>query len=251
MGVLTAVLTHLDADRVRKQLAWLRALAPESRFVVCHGGKRSDFETIEDPGALFVDDPSLRGPHFAQSLNATLQALYAAHVGDDPSVEHVYAVESDHLILSPDFERTLTALAERTGAGLLAKWASPRNDTNWPHYIAARDDERLNSFLAGISVREDHAIRYGCLGTGLFFTRDALAAFCALDDPPPAYFELFVPSAIHHLGFDVVDVDAVADVYAGVRWLPEFTTEEASAAKRAGRPFIHPFKQIDALDAIG
>jgi hypothetical protein len=37
----------------------------------------------------------------------------------------------------------------------------------------------------------------------------------------------------------------------GVRWLPEFGVEEARAAKRAGRSFIHPFKQIDALDAIG
>jgi hypothetical protein len=250
MGVLTAVLTHLDARRVEKQLAWLRALAPGSRFVVCHGGKRSDFDALRDDGALFIDDPSLRGPHFDQSITATLNALYEAHVRDDPSVDHVYAVEYDHLILRGDFGATLTELADRSGAGLLAKWASPRDDSNWPHAIRARGDERLNRFIAGISTRDDPGVRYGCLGTGLFFTRDAFAAFCQVPDPPPAYFELFVPTVIHHLGFEVVDVDAVADVYTDVRWLPEFGVEEVRQAKRAGRTFVHPFKQLDALDSI-
>lgn len=251
MGVLTAVLTHLDARRVEKQLAWLRALAPGSRFVVCHGGKRADFDDLDDDGALFIDDPSLRGPHFDQSLNVTLRALYDAHVRDDPSVDRVYTVEYDHLILRADFGDTLAALADSSGAGLLAKWASPRNDSNWPHHVRTRHDERLNGFIAGISRREDAAVRFGCLGSGLFFTREALAAFCSIPDPPAAYFELFIPTVIHHLGFEVVDVDAISDVYMDVRWLPEFDVEEARAARLKGRSFIHPFKQIGALDPVG
>ena len=250
MGVLTALLTHLDAERVHKQLDWLRELAPDERFVVCHGGNRSDFDAIGDDRALFIDDPSLRGPHFDQSLNATLQAIYREHVRDDPSVDYVYTVEYDHLILSGDFARTLSGLAERSGAGLLAKWASPRNDTNWPHFVRTRDDARLNALIADISTRADPGARFGCLGSGLFFTREAFAAFCELTDPPRAYFELFVPTVVHHLGFEVVDVDAVADVYMGVRWLPEYTVADARAARREGRPFIHPFKPIDQLDAI-
>jgi hypothetical protein len=251
VGVLTAVLTHLDARRVEKQMAWLRALAPSERFVVCHGGKRSDFGELSYDGALFIDDPSLRGDQFSQSLHATLQALYEAHVRDDQAVSHVLTVEYDHLILQPDFATRLTELAARTGAGLLGKWASPRNDTNWPHYLRARDDARLNGYIAGLSRRDDPGVRYGCIGTGLFFTRDALAALCALADPPPAYFELFVPTAVHHLGFDVVDVDAVSDLCAGVRWLPEYTAAEVRAARDAGRVFVHPFKRIDELDSVG
>jgi hypothetical protein len=251
MGVLTAVLTHLDAPLVERHLRYLRTLAPDERFAVCHGGTRDDYDRLDEPGALFVDDPSLRGPHFDQSLEATLRALYEAHVRDDPEVEWVLTAEYDHLILRGDFAGTLTALAQDANAGLLAKWASPRNGSNWPHHLRVRDDERLNDYIAGISRREDASVRYGCLGSGLFFSRDAFTALCTLPDPPRAYFELWIPTALHHLGFDVVDIDAIADVYMDVRWLPEFEVEEARAAKRAGRGFIHPFKQIDALDAIG
>jgi hypothetical protein len=84
----------------------------------------------------------------------------------------------------------------------------------------------------------------------MLLRRDALAAFCALDDPPDYYMELFVPTVVHHLGFDVVDMDATADLYMDVRWVPPFTVDEAIAAKRAGRAFVHPFKSADALDAV-
>jgi hypothetical protein len=62
--------------------------------------------------------------------------------------------------------------------------------------------------------------------------------------------ELFVPSVLYHLGFDVVDVDAVSDLYSAIRWRPEFGLEETVAAKRAGRTFVHPFKLLDGLAAI-
>jgi hypothetical protein len=250
MAMLTAILTHLDARLVEKQLSYLHALAPDARFVICHGGTRADFDALAEPGALFIDDPSLRGPHFDQSLNGTLRAVYENHVRDDDTIELVYVVEYDHLILRGDFERTLTDLAGRTGAGLLAKWASPRNDTNWSHFRRARDDHELNAFIEAISRRDDPGVRFGCLGTGLLFRRDAFAAFCTLDEPPSRYYELFVPTVVHHLGFDVVDVDAVADLYLAIRWLPEFDVADALAEKRSGRTFVHPFKQIGAVDAL-
>jgi hypothetical protein len=199
---------------------------------------------------LFIEDPSLRGPHFEKSLNETFRTLYESRVRDDEAIELVYVIEYDHLILRGDFEQTLTDLAERTGAGLAAKWANPRNDSNWSHFLRVRDDAELASFVEGISRREDPGVRLGCLGTGMLFRRDAFSAFCTLDDPPARYCELFVPTVVHHLGFDVVDVDAVADLYAGIRWLPEFDLQGALAEKRTGRTFVHPFKEIDAVDAL-
>ena len=250
MAVLTALLSHLDAATVARQLAYVRGLAPDSRILLCHGGRHDDFRELDDPDAVFVADPTLRGDHWDQSLNGTLRTIYEARVRDDPEVELVLLLEYDHLILSPDFAQRLEALADRTGAGLLAKNAGPRNDTNWSHHVRFRDDTRLNRFVHGISRREDPSVRYGALGTGMLFRRDALAAFCAIEDLPDYYMELFVPTVVHHLGFDVVDVDAVSDLYMNVRWVPPFSVEETIAAKRAGRAFVHPFKAPEALDAV-
>lgn len=250
--ILTAVLTHLDAGSVERQLSYLRSLAPGSRFVVCHGGDRTDFDGLAlGADAVFIEDPSLRGPHYDESYHETLAAVYETYVRDDPAIELVYLVEYDHLIVRGEFEESLRALAQRfPDAGLFAKNATVRNDTNWSHLLRWGGDEALNRYVAGISVRDDPAIRWGCLGTGLLVRREALAAVCELDDPPPHYVELFLPTVVYHLGFGVVDVDAVSDLYSAVRWLPEFGVEAALAEARAGRTFVHPFKRLDALPAI-
>ncbi|HEX8054585.1 MAG TPA: hypothetical protein VF517_16480 [Thermoleophilaceae bacterium] len=250
MALLTVLLTHLGRAQVEAQLAQMRALAPDGRFVAVHGGRRSDFDGLDPADALFVEDPSLRGPHFDKSLNDTLRAIHDRWVRDDPDVDLVYLVEYDHVILRGDFEAALRDVVARTGAGLVAKNATPRNDTNWSHFLKVRGDERLDRYIESITTRDDPLVRWGCLGTGLLLTRDALSAFRALDEPPPHYVEMFVPTAVHHLGFHVVDMDAVSDLYADVRWLPEFGVEEALAAKRAGRHFVHPFKRLDELAAL-
>jgi hypothetical protein len=250
MALLTALTTHLSAEQVRKQLDYLHELSHGSRFVVCYGGSRADYEQLATEDKLFISDASLRAPSQHQSYNAILRAVHENCVQHDPAVELVYFMEFDQLILRGDFEDTLTALSRRSQAGLFAKAASPRNDTNWPHYLRFRDDEPFNRFIADISRRDDPERRYGCLGTGMLFRREALGAFASIADAPHAYLELFIPTVVYHLGFEVADVDALSDLYSLMRWRPEYTLDEAIAAKLAGRPFIHPFKRLDALDAL-
>jgi hypothetical protein len=250
VAILTAIITHLEAPAVRRQLGYLRALAPTSRFVVCHGGSRAAFEELADEDALFIDDPSLRGPAKQQSYNAVLRAVYAGHVATDPDVELVHVIEYDHLVLASDFEQRLEELTASSTAGLFAKCASRRNDTNWPHYTHSKGDKRLNNFLTEISCRDDPSARWGCLGTGMVFRREALAAVAAVVDPPPAYLELLIPTLVYHLGFDVVDIDAVSDLYRAIRWKPVFSVEEAVAEKHAGRAFVHPFKAVDKFERV-
>jgi hypothetical protein len=251
VAILTAIATHLGPQDVSRQLAYLRALSPGSRFAVLHGGRREDFDALEEPQAAFVDDPTLRGPNWEQSYTEVLRAAYESFVERDPEIDLVYLIEYDQLILRGDFEGSLRALAERTGAGLIAKAASPRNDTNWPHLLRQRGNAELDGFFERISERPDPTARWGCLGSGMLLTRDALTAFCAATaGAPHAYLELFVPTTVHHLGFEVVDTDSLGDLYAAVRWRPELELDEAIAAKRAGRAFVHPFKRIDALDRI-
>ena len=141
-------------------------------------------------------------------------------------------------------------MAERSDAGLFGKCVSPRNDSNWSHFARSRHDERLNRFFEQISCRDDPAVRWGCLGDGMLFRRDALEAVATVPDPPHAFMELFIPSLVYHLGFELMDVDAISDLYTGLRWRPEFTVTDALAAKRAARSFLHPFKSVEALDLI-
>lgn len=250
MAFLTAILTHLGEELVRKQLDYLRAVAPDSGFTICFGGPRTEFERLSAHDALFVDEPSLHAAPRDRSHTSVLTAVYEHQVRGDPAIEHVLFIEFDHLILHAGFERELERLAGATGAGLLAKAASPRNDTNWPHYLRHREDDEVNDFFARISRREDVGRRFGCLGTGMLLRRDALEAFCSIGEYPHVYVEMFVPSVIHHLGFEVVDVDAHSDLYAAVSWRPEYGVADAIAAKRAGRAFLHPFKRLEALDAV-
>jgi hypothetical protein len=251
MALLTAIITHLGTAQVRRQLDYLHRLAPESDFVVCHGGARRDFDELGLDEAVHVADRSLSGPNREQSYTGILRAVYERFVRDQPRIELVYFIEYDHLILASSFEQRLVALAGNSPAGLFAKYASPRNDTNWPHFVRYRRDERLNLFFEQVSRRDDPGLRFGCLGSGMLFRRDALGAIAAVADPPHAYVEMFIPSLTYHLGFDVVDVDAVSDLYAAVRWRPEYRVDQALAEKRRGRAFVHPFKELDALHLIG
>lgn len=246
---LTVILTHADARGVEQQLAYLGELAPASRFAVVHGGERSEFEKL-GADALFVDDPHLRR-YGEISLNRVVVSAHERWVAGDPDIELVYVLEYDLLVLRPDFEQTLAGLAQRTGAGLLGKAAGPRNDTNWPHYLSYRGNDSFNRFIEGVSRREDREVRLGCFGPGMLYSREAFDTVAsAMGDAPPAFHELMLPTLVHHLGFPVVDVNELGDLYAGIRWKPPYTLEEALEAKRDGRVFVHPFKRMDQLGEL-
>jgi hypothetical protein len=244
MSQLNVLLAHQDGARVDANVAYLRAVAPTSRFVVAHGGRREDFEAVTHPEKVFVDDPSLRGaPRSYQSYHVALGELQRAFFLADPAVASLYVFEWDHIVLRGDFEARLGELAARTGADFMGKTCVERTGTNWHHYTRFRRDPALLAHLREHSVREDPTRLYGTLGNGFWMTRDALAAYTAVRDRPDAYGELYVPTLVHHLGFALVDIDgADGELYRHVRYEPELSLAELLAIKRAGACFAHPFK---------
>src|SRR5256885_15082302 len=123
MAILTAILTHLDALEVHRQLDYHRKTAPDSNVAVCYGGSREEFERLGTTDALFVDDPTVRLPHHDRSYVDLLGQLYRERVHEDASVDLVYLIEFDQVVLSPDYERRLGELAGASGAGLFEKSA--------------------------------------------------------------------------------------------------------------------------------
>jgi len=249
VSTLTVVLTHLAGPAADDRMELLRAVAPDARLVVGHGGTRSDYERVTWPEKFFVDDPTLRGPaQHLQSLTQVFEIAWREYVARDAELDSVYVIEYDHLILDPAFEHRLRALASETGADLLGKTCVDRTATNEAHYIRWRRDERLLEHLRRHSVREDPEQIFGALGDGLWLTRRALEAYVNVGTHPPCYCEVYVPTLVHHLGFRVVDIDRHGDLYHHVRWLPEYSSSEVLALARAGVPFVHPAKD-PALDA--
>ncbi len=55
---------------------------------------------------------------------------------------------------------------------------------------------------------------------------------------------------LHHLGFRVVDVDEISDLYTHVRWTPEYSIEEAIDLQSSGALVVHPLKAIGELNRL-
>jgi hypothetical protein len=250
MTTLTVVLTHLDASTVDEQAGLLKAVAPDVRVAVCHGGPRAVFDQVSHGEKAWVNDPTLRGAAQSfQSYHATFRTIWEEWVGDDPAVRAVYVIEYDHLPLRGDFVDALGAVAQSTGAGILGKDAFRRNGTNWPHYCRFRRDDTLLAQLRRHSLRDEPNTVYGILGNGMWLSRAALGDYVAIAGHPPCYGELYVPTLLHHLGHKVVDVDAHSDLYAHVRWDPPFTPAEVLALAAGGASCVHPVKDMDAWRA--
>jgi hypothetical protein len=243
LSTLTVVLTHLSAEQVDDRMRLLRAVSAEARFAVCYGGRWSEFDRIDWNEKVFVDDPTLRGPErHLQSLTQLFETAWHEYFVGDAELDSLYLIEYDHLILDGTFERRLHDLALHTGADLLGKTCVDRTATNSEHYVRFRRDRRLFAHLESLTVRDDSERLFGCLGNGIWLTRRALEAYVNVEEHPPCYCEIYVPTLLHHLGFRVVDVDAHSDLYRNVRWLPECSVPEVLELARAGAVFVHPAK---------
>jgi hypothetical protein len=250
VSTVTAVLTHLPAEQVHERMRLLNAVSPGARFVVCYGGEPREFEKIELENKLFIDDPTLRGPEqHLQSLTLSFEALWSSYFRDDDSTESLYLIEYDHLILGAQFETHLRDLATVTGADFMGKNCIDRSATNDEHYVRFRRDQRLLCHLRKLSVREDPSRIFGCLGDGMWISRQALGSYLDVRQHPPCYCETYVPTLLHHLGFRVVDVDTHSDLYRDVRWMPAFDANEVIARCREGTLFMHPVKDPSAVRA--
>lgn len=243
MATLNLLITHLPGSDAAAQLELLRALAPESRFAVAYCGEEDEVARLAPEDWALVHDPSLTGPPRSfQSYTVLLEVVWERWLADDPGLDALYLFEFDHLVLAAGFEQTLREVAQTTGAALMGKDAGRRNGTNWHHYTRFRRDPALLEQLARVSVRDDPTTMYGTLGNGMWLSRAAVQSYVGAGPHPRCYGELYVPTLLHHLGYEIVDIEVHSRLYEAVRWQPEFGEGEVAALVQAGVPFVHPVK---------
>lgn len=248
--LLNLLWTHLDGPAVDRQIEYLRVVAPQSRFVVCHGGRRQDFDAIRHPSKLFIDDESLRTTVARdQSAVEMLRRVHDAYAARS-AFEAMFLLEYDQIVLRGDFESAIEQLLELSGADFLGKTCVLKDANNWVHAIRARRNAEFMAFLRRISVRDEPPRIYGCLGTGFVMRRTALEALIAVDPPALDYHEMYVPTVLHHLGFRLGDIDEISDIYEEVAYKPAKTLAQVIDAKRRGHFFVHPFKDVQLLDRV-
>jgi hypothetical protein len=246
MSTLNVLVSHLPAAYVDEQLELLRAACPTSTFAVAYGGARPEFDAIADDAKALVADRTLGGPpRSLQSYTTLLGIVRDRWLARDATLDAVYLFEYDHLILRPDFERELRELAARTGAAMMGKNCTERNGTNWHHYTRFRRDPELLAHLRAITTRSRPDRLFGTLGDGIWLTAQAVESYLSLPRHPPCYGELYVPTILHHLGHEVVDIDAHSSLYEAVRWEPEVDAAELAGLQRRGAMFAHPVKDAD------
>ena len=246
MTTLNILITHLSAADLAPQLELLRAIAPASRFVAVYAGDEAEFARIDGEDIAWLHDPSLAGPPRSfQSYTVLLELAWKRWFEREAGLDALYLFEFDHLILAPRFEQSLQELADATGAGFMGKNAVPRNATNWHHYTRFRRDGAVLEQLVRVTVRAAPTTMYGTLGNGMWLSRSAVQSYIDAGPHPECYGELYVPTLLHHLGHEVVDVDAHSSLYDAVRWMPEFTAAEVDALARGGAVFVHPVKDAD------
>src|SRR5947209_9863439 len=205
--VLTLLLSHQTAAELAPMLEiWKQVAGPEN-LLLAYGGRRSNFDAISFEPKFFVDDPALRTRDHQrekQSYTGMLQ-LATEWMRPRPEFGYVHFVEYDHVPLVRDLYRRLVERMNAEDADVLAFHLRRIDETSDAHYLHHAHEPRFHEFFASMTRRSDPNVIFAMLGTGSFWKRDAFEAVTAQSDPFPIYFELYLPTLAHHLGYRLRD----------------------------------------------
>jgi len=102
--------------------------------------------------------------------------------------------------------------------------------------------------LADFSVRENPAELFGCRGDGITMKFECLKAWASLPGQLRCRGELYIPTVIHHLGFEVGSGGSLyRNIRAGSR---PYSVEDIFRLLRNDVIFAHPFKDIDQRQVV-
>ena len=244
-NVLNVVLSHQPATDVDRLVEYWDSLLGQNNMLIAYGGPRDSFDQIRFANKLFVDDPNLRTldhQREAQSYTAVFKEVSRWLQSQPGAMDFVTLFEFDHLPLILDLNARQLERMKTERADVLAYHLARVDDTSHPHYLYYAANREFARFFENLSVREDPTIVLSMFGTGSCWTRRAFDAVAKFSEPFRVYFEIYLPTLAHHLGFRLRDYGE-QDVF--VSNLGDRIREVDSARKR-GAWTLHPVKSLPA-----
>jgi hypothetical protein len=237
--VMNLLVTHLGGEELcRLTDQWSRICDPRDLWVA-FGGERKEFEALEWPRKVFIEDPELRrkdNQREKQSYLGIFKAMKESVERENPAF--IYLCEYDHIPLVDDLNVRQVAEMRREGADVMGHWLD-RMDGSGHYFLLYHDhDPEFAPFWRSLSLREDKGVVLNMFGSGSLWSRQAFLSVAATEKPVPCYLEVHLPTLAHHLGFRVRQWE---DCNHLVSNLP-LSKASLEAARARGCWTVHPVK---------
>ncbi len=245
-SVLNVVLSHQPPADVDRLATYWESLIENGHVLVAYGGSRESFDEIQFQRKLFVDDAGLRTRDHqreGQSYTAVFKEVSRWLKTNSHRADFVTLYEFDHVPLVPDLNVRQIERMRGERADVVAYHLARVDGTSHAHYLYYAANAEFACFLRDLSVRTDQDAVLSMFGTGSCWTREAFDAVAEFNEPFPIYFELYLPTLAHHLGFRVRDY-ATQDAF--VSNLGDRGAEIQTARER-GAWSLHPVKDVTPL----
>lgn len=242
-NVLNVVLTHQPPKDVDRLVEYWNSLIGPGNLLIAYGGSRDCFDQICFNDKVFIDDPNLRTSDHqreAQSYTAIFKEASRWFRNHLSSVDFVTLFEFDHLPLVRDLNARQVERLQSEGADVMAYHLARVDDTSHAHYLHYAANAEFARFFQKLSVRDNPAVVLSMFGTGSCWTREAFEAVAKFDEPFPVYFEIYLPTVAHHLGFRLRNY---GDQDSFVSNLGD-RSREVNSAKNQGAWTLHPVKTL-------
>jgi hypothetical protein len=229
-------------EALERVLQLWQPVAGPGGLLLAYGGTREAFAKIAYEPKVFVDDPRLRTRDHQreyQSYSGVLRAA-ADWLRARPEFAYVHLVEFDHLPVVDELNPRLLERLAAEDADLLAHHLHRIDGSSHPHYLYHASNPQFHEWISSISCRADKRVVLSMLGTGSFWRRSCFDAAAAADEPFPTYFELYLPTVAHHLGFRVRPWNDQSAFIANLP-RPDITIVNA---RKAGAWTVHPVKDV-------
>jgi hypothetical protein len=202
---LTALLAHQSPDFIQSTLdRWVVCGQLPASLLLLHGGDKAHFDQLTHTPRSFLADPRLR-THNPRRDNQSLASAFNAIADNLGDHTHVLFAEYDlHPLGNLDtlFQNALDAM-DKEQAHVLFPTVSRVDGTCQEVYLQQAQNPEFSALWQRLSIRTDPTPAFWALLPGSFWTADAIRAVAANPEPFPCYFEIYVPTLLHHLGYRI------------------------------------------------